>query len=89
VVSGRKWIAYVEGNPAFHYNGKQCIQPDHGGGRRRRNPVAITDSIVLNTSPIWIQGRRALLFVSDKEGGRDIYQVALRSSGTPAGAAVR
>ena len=84
-----KWIAYVQGNPAFHYNGNnassQIMVVPTGGG----TPVAITDSTTLNTSPIWIPGRRALLFVSDKEGGRDIYQVPLRSSGAPAGAAVR
>jgi len=84
-----KWIAYVQGNPSFHYNGNnassQIMVVPAGGG----TPVAITDSKSLNTSPIWIPGRRALLFVSDKEGGRDIYQVALRSSGAPAGAAVR
>jgi eukaryotic-like serine/threonine-protein kinase len=84
-----EWIAYVQGNPAFHYNGNnassQIMVVRVGGG----TPVAITDSMSLNTSPIWIPGNRALLFISDKEGGRDIYQVQLRSSGGPAGAAVR
>jgi serine/threonine-protein kinase len=84
-----KWIAYVQGNPAFHYNGNrassQVFVVAAGGG----TPVPITDSTSLNTSPIWIPGRRALLFVSDKEGGRDIYQVDLRSSCAPSDPAVR
>jgi Tol biopolymer transport system component len=60
------------------------VVPAEGGA-----PVAVTDSTSFNTSPIWIPGRRALLFISDAEGGRDIYQVELNGSGAPAGRPVR
>jgi serine/threonine-protein kinase len=84
-----KWIAYVEGNLAFHFVGNNApsrilVVPAEGG-----TPVAVTDSTAFSTSPIWIPGRRALLFVSDQEGGRDIYQVELKASGEAAGPAVR
>jgi TolB protein len=38
---------------------------------------------------VWIPGRRALLFISNREGGRDIYQVDLKRSGRPQRAANR
>ena len=83
------WIAYVEGNLGFHFVGNSApsrilVVPAEGG-----RPVAVTDSTSFNTSPIWVPGRRALLFISDAEGGRDIYQVELSSSGAPAGRPVR
>jgi Tol biopolymer transport system component len=84
-----EWIVYVEGNMGFHFIGNiapsRILLVPAGGG----TPIAITDSTALNTSPIWIPGRRALLFISDKEGGRDIYQVELKASGAPAGSPVR
>jgi Tol biopolymer transport system component len=88
--SDGQWIAYVEGNTAFHLNGNLApttinIVPATGN----RPPVAITQGPSLNTSPVWIPGRRALLFISDRDGGRDIYQVELKSSGEPLGAPVR
>ena len=84
-----RWIAYVEGNMGFHFNGNSApsrilVVPAEGG-----TPVAVTDSTSFNTSPIWIPGRRALLFISDAEGGRDIYQVELNGSGSPAGRPAR
>ena len=52
-------------------------------------PVRVSDDVGLNTSPAWLPGGRSLLYVSDREGGRDIYQVALGRDGRPAGAATR
>jgi Tol biopolymer transport system component len=80
-----KWIAYVEGNMPFHANGN--IAPSAirlipaGGG----TPISVTDATALNTSPIWVPGEASLLFISDREGGRDIYQVFLKKSGSPDG----
>jgi len=48
-------------------------------------PVGVTRVSGLNTSPIWLPGRPALLYISDREGGRDIYEVALTSRGVPRG----
>jgi Tol biopolymer transport system component len=48
-------------------------------------PVVVTQVRGLNTSPIWLPGRPTLLYISDREGGRDIYQVTLTSQGVPRG----
>jgi TolB protein len=55
------------------------------GGR----PIPITDNKSLNVSPIWLPRGRQLLFVSDRDGGRDIYRVTLRRSGEPAASPTR
>jgi serine/threonine-protein kinase len=52
-------------------------------------PVRVTDDQSLNTSPVWVPGRNSLLFISNRDGGRDIYQVTLGSSGRPVGDAAR
>jgi len=84
-----RWIAFVEGNPLFHTDGNTAssairIVPASGG-----EAVAVTDASALNTSPVWVPGRQALLFVSNREGGRDVYEVSLSGLGTPHGAPVR
>jgi len=84
-----RWIAFVEGNANFHINGNTApssirVVPA-GGGR----VVNVTDRGSLNTCPVWVPGKRALLFVSDRQGGRDIYQVFLGRDGAPAGDPVR
>ncbi len=49
----------------------------------------MTDDEWLNTSPAWLPGGSSLLYVSNREGGRDLYQVELGRSGRPAHEAVR
>jgi Tol biopolymer transport system component len=53
-----------------------------GGGEA----VRITDVTHLNTSPIWTPNSRAILFVSNLGGGRDIYEQRLTRLGRPSGA---
>ena len=82
--SDGRMIAYVVGNAGFHVTGNLApsaiaVVPAAGG-----RPVTLTDTIGLNTSPVWVPGRPALLFISDKDGGRDVYEVTLSSSGKPA-----
>ena len=84
-----EWIVYVEGNSGFHTNGNRASSAIMLVRANGGTPIAVTDPGALNTSPIWIPGRRALLFVSDREGGRDIYQQALKGSGMPQGPPVR
>jgi eukaryotic-like serine/threonine-protein kinase len=83
------WIAFVSGNPDFHDGGN--VAPS--GLRLIRaagGPVmALTDSLSLNTSPVWVPGSRSLLYISDRDGGRDIYQLFLSRSGAPAGPPTR
>ncbi|MGH7690164.1 MAG: hypothetical protein ACREN3_11215, partial [Gemmatimonadaceae bacterium] len=59
------------------------VVPSAGG-----RAVRVTDERFLNVSPAWT-AHGDLLFVSDQEGSRDIYQLRLSSAGAPAGAAVR
>ena len=83
------WLAYVEGNPGFHAGGNlapSVIMVVRASGGR---PIPVTPTGGLNTSPVWVPGRRALLFISDREGGRDIYELYLTRSGEPAGSPVR
>jgi Tol biopolymer transport system component len=48
-------------------------------------PVLVTEDVARNVSPAWLPGGRSLLYVSDRAGGRDIYQVTLGRDGRPAG----
>ena len=52
------------------------------------SPVRITPDEHLDVHPTWL-GNDRLLFVSSRDGQRDIYLVALRSSGEPTGEPVR
>jgi Tol biopolymer transport system component len=52
-------------------------------------PLQVTDDEALNMSPAWLPGGRELLYISDREGGRDLYQLRLTRTGRPAGAAAR
>jgi len=87
--SDGRWIAIVSGNWQFSLSGNLApssilVVPASGG-----TPIRVTDSLSLNMSPVWIPGRQAILFISDKDGGRDVYQLNLSSSGRPNGPAVR
>ncbi|HMA42118.1 MAG TPA: protein kinase [Gemmatimonadales bacterium] len=88
-----KWLALVSGNDQFAVGtalfgntGPSAIVlvPPAGGA-----PVPVTDNTKLNVSPAWAPDSRHLLFVSDREGARDVYAVRLGSSGMPAGPPAR
>jgi Tol biopolymer transport system component len=51
-------------------------------------PARVTDDRSLNVSPAWLPGG-SLLYVSNRDGGRDVYQVSLKRSGEPIGPPVR
>jgi Tol biopolymer transport system component len=84
-------IAFVKGNvqyirPVDLGNQAQSsiwVVPAAGGA-----PVLVSDERSLNASPAWASAR-TLLFVSDRGGGRDVWQVSLRGSGRPMGDALR
>src|SRR2546426_3862870 len=42
-----------------------------------------------NMSPVWVPQRRALLYVSNRDGGRDVYAVTVTTSGGSASPPVR
>jgi Tol biopolymer transport system component/DNA-binding SARP family transcriptional activator len=86
-------LAFVLGNAAFVYapNAIGNIAPSSlwiisaAGGR----PERVTDETSLNTSPAWMPDGRSLLFVSNRDGSRDIYRIGIGRSGTPTGPPVR
>ena len=94
-----RWIAFASGNPAFASGeSPQGTRTNLGniapsaiwlvraaGGA----PVQLTDAGTLNTGPVWLPESRGLLFVSNRDGSRDIYRLDLDASGRPAGAPVR
>ena len=77
-----RWIAIRQRELAVQPERKPCAEFNISLSR----PVAehrfdVTDSLSLNMSPVWMPGHQAILFISDKDGGRDIYQLNLASSG--------
>ena len=78
-------IAFVSGNPRFVSYGN--IAPSTlkvvsvAGG----DPVRVTEDGAMNQSPVWTQDSRYLLYVSDRDGGRDIYRIPIDVSGTASG----
>ena len=85
-------IAYASGNPDFETATTNFanIGPSaiYVAPLADGPPTEITDQDHLNTSPIWSPDGRALFFISDREGRRDIYEVRLNAV-APHGEAVR
>jgi Tol biopolymer transport system component len=87
-----RWIACASGNRQFIRNedfgniaaSSVWVIPAAGG-----LPVRVTNQQSLNNSPAWLSHPVSLLYVSNRDGGRDIYQVSLTRSGRPAREAVR
>ncbi|MFL5505696.1 MAG: protein kinase domain-containing protein, partial [Gemmatimonadales bacterium] len=82
------WIAYVSGNIQYVRLSDIgniapsgiWLAPAAGGASRQ-----VSDSGSLNASPAWASAR-SLLYVSNREGGRDVYQLELSGAGDPHGA---
>ena len=82
-----RWIAFVQGDIQYVQmidlgNIAQSgiwLVPAAGGATHR-----VTDDRSLHVSPAWASAR-ALLFVSDQDGGRDAYEVAIAGDGAPNG----
>jgi serine/threonine-protein kinase len=85
-------LACVSGNLPFvtneefgnHAASSVWLVPADGGA-----PLRVTDDEALNMSPAWLPGGRTLLYISDREGGRDLYQLRLTRVGRPTGDATR
>jgi Tol biopolymer transport system component len=85
---GRR-IAVVSGNPIFIFGSVYFgnagassiwVVPADGGP-----PVQVTDATSLNGAPQWTPDGRAILFVSDRGGSEDVYQVPVNENGKPTG----
>jgi Tol biopolymer transport system component len=79
-----RWIAFVSGNPQWLtvWNiapSRLSIVSAAGGAA-----IQLTGENAMAQSPAWAPDSRRLLFVSNRNGTRDIYQLDLRSDGHPA-----
>ncbi len=87
-----KRLAYVVGNWQFRRLetlgnvGPSAIWTAAAAGG---DSVQVTESQSLNVSPVWLPDSRHLLFVSNRDGPRDLYVVRLNSDGRARGKAVR
>jgi TolB protein len=85
-------LAYVQGNTRWiraPYLGNAGPSSIWLVGVDGGEPVQVTDDIELNMSPAWMPDGRHLLFISNRDGPRDVYAVRLDASGRPRGEPVR
>jgi Tol biopolymer transport system component len=87
-----RWIAVTQGAVGFVYGGRflgdlapaRIILVPAAGGE----PIEIAGGGSLNIDPTW-RTSRELLFVSNREGARDIYRQPIGSDGRPDGPPLR
>jgi eukaryotic-like serine/threonine-protein kinase len=88
-----KWVAVAVGNSPYIFgtgylgnagNNAILLVPTAGGPA-----VPVTDGTSLNQSPQWSPDGRALYWISDRGGNRDVYRVRLARAGSPVGPAER
>jgi Tol biopolymer transport system component/tRNA A-37 threonylcarbamoyl transferase component Bud32 len=84
------WIAYVEGNSGFVFGrrfpfGNLAPSPIYMVAVSGAPRVAVTSGEFQNVSPAWSSDGRSLLFVSNRDGRRDLYRVRVRRSGEATG----
>ncbi len=86
-------IAYVVGNASFLFGiptlgniapSSVWVVSSNGG-----HPVRLTDDKSLNVSPVWMPDGKQFLYVSNEQGGRDVYLLALDTEGKPSGPPAR
>lgn len=80
--------AYVVGNPNQVTDWGSIAPSAIWVVPRGGSPMQVTDSTSLNVSPAWLPDG-TLLFVSNRDGARDIYAVPLDRSGVPRGPPLR
>ena len=88
-----RFLAFVEGGNRFVHGttglgntapSAILVLPVAGGAADTVSPRAR-----VNLSPAWSPDARSLLFISNRDGAKDLYQVPLTSSGSVAGPASR
>jgi serine/threonine-protein kinase len=87
-----KWIAYVYGNPASvvpgTFFGNLAPSEIRVSSVAGDPPVRVTDDTTSNLSPAWTPDG-TLLFISNRDGGKDLYAVRLGRDGQPQGQPAR
>ena len=94
-----RWLAFASGNAAFLSGAQPWGSPMNVGNAAPsvlwladtagRRALPLTDSRALNTAPAWLPDGRGLVFVSNRDGPRDLYELAIDGTGHSAGAAAR
>jgi Tol biopolymer transport system component len=85
-------LACVSGNRQFLINeefGNHAASSVWIVPADRGAPLQVTDDEANNVSPVWLPGGGTLLYLSDRDGGRDLYELHLTRAGRPAGDAAR
>jgi len=75
-------LAYVVGNPRSVLDWGNAAPSEVWVLTRGGTPVLVSDSTSFNMSPAWLPDS-TLLFVSNRDGARDLYVVHLTPAGTP------
>jgi serine/threonine-protein kinase len=83
---GGKWIACVQGAGSFANLAPNAVVLVPAGGGP---PIPLVGQQASNQSPVWSPDGGQLLFVSNRDGPRDVYVLALSPSGRPRGQPVR
>ena len=83
-------IAYVSENGTFTNAGNGSYGNASPSsiwivGKNGGDSVRVTDGANLNVGPVWFPDGRSLLFVSDRDGTRDIYRQRVSAGGRPEG----
>ncbi len=86
-------LAYVSGGAIFGYGEETLGNVETSQvfvcdiGSRRTTQISTGES--LNVSPVWLPDNRTVLFVSSRDGGRDVYSARLTGQGSLDGEAHR
>ena len=89
-----RWIAATIGNEEFAFSRNNLGNTNSASigvfSADGRHASKLTPRRGLfELSPVWLPDSRTVLFISDREGGRDVYSVAIGADGRPAAAATR
>jgi serine/threonine-protein kinase len=82
-----RWIAYVEGNREVVGTLGNVAPSRLWAADLERGSTRVVAEGGTNGSPAWLPGSRDLLFLSDRDGPRDLYRLSLDEKGTPVGEA--
>jgi serine/threonine-protein kinase len=86
-------LAVVVGNPEFVMGAKYFANEGQSGisivPLNGDPPVTVAGQTAVNIAPAWTPDGRGLLWVSDRDGTRDVFHVAIPRSGPPRAAPER